>query len=185
MFLKPLMYSEIFRSWLNRSYCFEKSLYGSYLVHVISSSAVVIGLFIFSFWTNMEEKQQRSSKKNKYTKPTNARAVALSPEPVFWLELAWKLLSGRFATVHLIRWLKRPPWPGRFSRGDRVQFYLWKALRTHFLNTYNTEDISWKIIGLCLGRQLHHTETFVVQVYKRHRPRGQWSTSAQVPGQKY
>ena len=118
MFLKPLMYSEIFRSWLNRSYCFEKSLYGSYPVHVISSSAVVIGLFLFSFWTNMEEKQQRSSKKNKYMKPINARAVALSPEPVFWLELAWKLLSGRFATVHLIRWLKRPPWPGRFSRGD-------------------------------------------------------------------
>lgn len=99
MFLKPLMYSEIFRSWLNRSYCFEKSLYGSYPVHVISSSAVVIGLFLFSFWTNMEEKQQRSSKKNKYMKPINARAVALSPEPVFWLELAWKLLSGRFATA--------------------------------------------------------------------------------------
>lgn len=48
-----------------------------------------------------------------------------------------------------------------FSCGETVLFYLRKVLRTHFLNTYNTEDISWKAIGRCLG-QLHHTEMFVV-----------------------
>ena len=103
----------------------------------------------------MEEKQQRSSKKNKYMKPTNAWVVTLSPGRIFWLELAWKLPSGRFATVHLIRWLKRPPWPGLFSRGDRVQFYLGKALRhtswTHtILRTFPGKSLAFAWDDSCI-----------------------------------